>query len=89
MNCCSNDEMAGESITSVFRAGLNTLHGTILWLFTLTPVLSVSSEDSTSVWGTSLPLSSDAIVSLLFVIHVVVVVAFIISHCTVKKKKSE
>ena len=89
MNCCSNDEMAGESIASVFRAGVNTLHGTILWLFTLSPVLTVSSEDPTSVWGTSLSLSSDAIVSLLFVIHVVVVVAFIISHCTVKKKKSE
>ena len=89
MNCCSNDEMAGETLTSMFGAGFNLLHSAIIWLVTFGQVSSSVNTQDTSVWKTFGFLSSDTIVSLLFIVHVVVVVAFIISHCTVKKKKSQ
>ena len=81
--------MAGETITSMFGAGYNFLHRAIIWLVTFGQVSSSVNTKDTSAWKTFGLMSSDAIVSLLFIVHVVVVVAFIISHCTVKKKKSQ
>ena len=88
MNCCSNEEMASEAMTSIFRTGLNTCYRTFIWLLSLGQVSSTNSEES-SVLKSNALISSDTVVSLLFIVHVVVVVAFVVSHCTVKKKKSQ
>ena len=89
MNCCSNEEMASEAMTSIFRNGLYTYYRAFIWLLSLGQVSSSTNSEESSVLKSNALISSDTVVSLLFIIHVVVVVAFIVSHCTVKKKKSQ
>ena len=92
MNCCSNEEMTGETLSSMFLGGFKAIYGGFVWLMTLGKVATVGDHIDTS---TTIPkrndalISTDAIVSVLFLIHVAAVVAFIVSHCRVAKKKSQ
>ena len=92
MNCCSNEDMTGETLTSMFLVGFKVIYGGFFWLMTLG---TVSTNDDNIDTSTTIKknndglISTDTIVSVLFLIHVAAVVAFIGSHCRVVKKKSQ
>ena len=77
--------MTGETLSSMFLGGFKAIYGGFVWLMTLGKVATVGDHIDTS---TTIPkrndalISTDAIVSVLFLIHVAAVVAFIVSHCS-------
>ena len=78
-------------MSAMFLAGLKGICGGFVWLLTLGQVST--REDSANSSPTKNNngdfISTDAIVSVLFIIHVAAVVAFIFSHCRVAKQKSQ
>jgi hypothetical protein len=84
--------MAGETFTSMFVVGFKVVYGGLVWLMTLGKVSTTGDNIDTS---TTIPknndgfISTDTIVSLLFIIHIAAVVAFIVSHCKKTKQKSQ
>ena len=92
MNCCSNDEMMTDTLASMFQSGLKIFYGGIIGILTLGHVGTSGDKEDTSTTiskNTGSLFDTDTIVSILFVVHVAAVVAFIISHCRVVKKKSQ
>lgn len=92
MDCCSNNVMAGEALSSMLQGGCRTLYGGIVWLLSIGNVSTredISSTSSTIPNDTESFINTNTVVSILFIVHVAAVVAFIISHCKVVKKKSQ
>ena len=90
MNCCSNEEILSDTITTMLRNGFNTLLKGVAWLLSYCQLGSGDVQDSSKTSTSSESLfETDTVVSVLFVIHVAVVIAFILSHCNVVKQKSQ
>ena len=91
MNCCSNNDMTAETLTSMFQGGCTTVYAGITWLLSLGKVFTQSVSDKSVPTNESDVgfLNTDSVVSILFIVHVAAVVAFIVSHCRVTKKKSD
>ena len=90
MNCCSNEEILSDTITTMLRNGFNTLLKGVAWLLSYCQLGSGDVQDSSKTSTSSESLfQTDTVVSVLFVIHVAVVIAFILSHCNVVKQKSQ
>ena len=90
MNCCSNEEILSDTITTMLRNGFNTLLKGVAWLLSYCQLGSGDVQDSSkTTTSTESLFETDMVVYILFVIHVAVVIAFILSHCNVVKQKSQ
>ena len=82
--------MTAETLTSMVQGGCTTVYAGITWLLSLGKVFTQSvSDKSVPTNENDVFLNTDTVVSILFIVHVAAVVAFIVSHCRVTKKKSE
>ena len=82
--------MVADTLASMFSSGLKTFYGGFIWVLTLGQGAKCDNEGTSTISkNTGGLFDTDTIVSILFVFHVAAVVAFIISHCRVVKKKSQ
>ena len=86
--------MTAKTITLMLQNGFSNVQQGFLLLMSFLGVTTISGESEleessssakTTTFGWGL-LNTDIVVSMLFVVHVVVVIAFIVSHCNIKKK---
>ena len=90
MNCCSNEEITSKAVATMLQNGLNNMFKGVAWILSYCQLASSEEQESSKMSTVTESLfNTDTVVYVLFVVHVAVVIAFIISHCNVVKQKDQ
>lgn len=80
MNCCSGDDAGSQTLSAIFRSAMDKAAAAV--------TVAATEDFDLTAWITNV-YSSDYVVSILFVLHIFVVVTFLISHCGPNLRRSQ